>query len=181
MKWGIASLAATLLFMPVTTSANESRRHDPNDTAGVLDVKRIGHGHRGDGQVWHKVVMRNRWGRKALRGDNEIRFHFSTDREDRFDEVHASIDVQDGKLKAWIFPYVETGDSAGVGPSERIRFVRTDRYSIKIFFDKTWVDRRNRYAWSVGTDYRKRSSRRCDRSCFDYAPGNPPDRIVHRI
>ena len=176
--WGV--VVAALILSPAA-HGSEGRRHDPNDTPGALDVKRIAHGHRDGGRLWHKVVMRHPWGAKALRGDNEIRVHFSTDREDRFDEVHASIDLKDGKLGAWIFTYTEGGDYAGVGPSERIRFVRTNRYSIKIFFNKDWVDRRNRYAWSVGTRYRKRSSRRCDGGCHDYAPGDSPDRLVHRL
>ena len=89
--------------------------------------------------------------------------------------------MKDGKIGAWIFPYVEGSDYAGVGPSERIRFTRPDRHSIKIFFDKSWVDKRDRYVWSVRSWYEKRSSRNCSRGCSDYAPGTSPNRVEHKL
>ncbi len=171
-----------ILLVPLAVSANERRLSDGNDTRGPLDIKRMSHGHAGDGKLWHKVVMHGRWGVRDLRGTDEIRFHITKDREDRFDEVHASVAVKDGELRAWIFPYTEGSDYAAVGPSTRIRLVRPDARSVKIVFDESWVqNRRDRYAWSVGSDYRDRDSAHCRRSCFDYAPGSNPDRLVHDL
>ena len=181
MRRALVAVLALALLMPVPTTATEARRRDPNDIHGPLDIKRISHGHRSGDVLWHKVVMRSPWGRKALRGVGEIRFQFSTDGEDRFDEVNASIDLKDGKLKVWIFPYVEGSDYASVGPSERIRFARPNRRSIKIFFGQSWVDKRDRYVWSVNSSYMKRSSRHCARGCYDYAPGASPNRIEHKL
>lgn len=161
----------------VQASANEASTRDPGDARGPLDIKRIVYGHASGDVLWHKLVMDRRWGAKDLEGRSEIRFYFSTDGEDRYDEVHASVDLKDGKLAAWVYPYVEGSDYAGVGPSKRIRLTRSNRYSIKIFFNRSWVDRRDRYAWSAGSNYRDERCRRCD----DYAPGYDPDRLVHSI
>ena len=125
--------------------------------------------------------MHRRWGAKDLKGNDEVRFYFSYDGEDQYDEVHASVALKDGRLGAWVFSYVEGSDYASVGPSKRIRFTRPNRYSIKIFFDKGWVDKRDRYAWSVGSSYRDRDSTHCRKSCFDYAPGHNPDRLVNNL
>ena len=177
----IVTVVSVLCLVTTTALADVGSSRDPGDVRGPLDVKRISHGHgRGD-VLWHKVVMHNRWGAKDLRGNDEIRFYFSYDGEDRYDEVHALVGLKDGKLRAWVFPYVEGSDYAGVGPSERIRFKRPDRYSIKIFLDRGWVDARDRYAWSVGSRFRDRDSVNCKKSCFDYAPGHNPDRLVHDL
>jgi hypothetical protein len=174
--------ALVLLFVfAFPADATVSGGRDGNDVKGPLDIKRIVHGHGNGDLLWHKVVMHQRWGAKDLQGANEIRFYFSNDSEDRYDEVHASVDLNDGKLGAWVFPYTEGSDYANVGPSKRIRFIRPDRRTIKIFFNKSWVDRRDRYAWSVGSDFRDRDSDGCRNSCHDYAPGHDPERVEHRI
>ena len=176
----VATVALTISTTMPSAAGSKSAR-DPSDVHGPVDVRRIEHGHGDDGLLWHKVVMWNRWGAKDLHGNDEIRFHFSYDGEDRYDEVHASVAVKNGKLAAWVFPYVEGSDYASVGPSERIRFTRPTRYSVKIFFDKGWVDVRDRYVWSVGSSYRNRDSKNCREACFDYAPGNNPDRLEHNL
>lgn len=173
-----AALAISLLA-GAPTAATESRRRDPNDTPGPLDIRRIAHGHAGGGALWHKIVTYGTWGRKALQGPEIIRFQFSTDGEDRFDEVNASVDLKDGKLQAWIYPYVEGSDYAGVGPSQRIRLKRVNRRSVKIFFDRSWVDKRDRYAWSVWTSYKDKNSRHCTKTCSDRAPDR--GRLVHNL
>ena len=177
----VVVVVAVLFCAMPPASAGTSSAHDGNDVRGPLDIKRIVHGHGRGGLLWHKVVMHQAWGAKDLRGEDEIRFYFSNDREDRYDEVNASVDLKDGRLRAWVFSYVEGSDYAGIGPSKRIRFTRPDRHTIKIFFDRSWVDRRDRYAWSVGSTFRDRGSDNCRNSCFDYAPGFDPDRLVHRI
>ena len=171
----------TMLVVGVPARANEASVRDPNDARGPLDIKRIVHGHGSGGVLWHKVVMHKRWGADDLRGEDDIRFYFSNDGEDRFDEVHASVGRKKGTLAAWVFSYVEGGDHAGVGPSKRIRFTRPNRRSIKIFFDETRLDQRGRYAWSVGSSYRDKDSAECRESCFDYAPGHDPNRLVHSL
>ena len=180
VKWLIGAL---LLVMVVGYPAQATTvgARDPRDVRGPLDIRRIEHGHASGDVLWHRVVMDRRWGARHLQGDDEIRFYFSNDREDRFDEVHASVAVKDGKLAAWVFSYVEGSDYASVGPSKRIRFTRPNRNSIKIFFDKSWLDRRDRYAWSVGSTYRDRDSAGCSESCFDYSPGSNPQRLEHRL
>ena len=180
MKHSLLVALAITLLLAFPSVASESHRRDPNDAHGPLDIRRISHGHKGD-LVWHKVVMRSSWGPQALRGADQIRFQFSTDGEDRFDEVNASVDLKDGELRAWVFPYVEGSDYAGVGPSERIRLTRPDRYSVKIFFKRSWVDKRNRYAWSVSSYYKRNGSRHCENTCRDYAPGASPNRLVHNL
>lgn len=183
MKRGaVAAMAVLFLVAGTPVAADTSSRRDGNDTRGPLDIKRIAHGHTSDGKLWHKVVMHGRWGAKDLRGEDEIRFYFSNDREDRYDEVHATVALKNGKLGAWIFPYTEGSDYASVGPSERIRFVRPDRSSVKIFFDRSWMkNRTGRYTWSLGTDYKNRDSDNCARGCFDYAPGRNPNRLEHKL
>jgi hypothetical protein len=176
----VAILASAFLVAPAW--ANEGATRDPNDVRGPLDIKRITHGHRSADVLWHKVVMHNRWGADDLRGDDEIRIHISRDGEDRFDEVHISIDEKNGDLRAWIFPYTEGSDFAGVGPSERIRMTRPNPRVVKVFFEREWVqNRRNRYAWSAGSSYRDRDSAHCTRTCSDYAPGHDPERLVHNL
>ncbi len=181
MKRVAAMLLAALVLSPTPGVGSQAGRRDPNDTPGRLDIKRIAHGHKSRKVLWRKVAMHSAWGRNALRGDDEIRFMFSTDREDRYDEVHAMVALKNGKLGAWIFPYVEGSDYAGVGPSTRIRFTRPDRRSIKIFFGRGWVDGEDRYAWSLASSYKDKQSRRCDRWCNDYAPGSSPDRLEHNL
>ena len=181
MRRVLVILVSTFVALAGPTAASTSSAHDGDDVRGPLDIKRIVHGHgRGD-LLWHKVVMHQRWGAKDLEGEDEIRFYFSNDREDRYDEVHASVALKDGEMRAWVFPYVEGSDHAGVGPSKRIRLTRPDGYTVKIFFDKSWVDRRNRYAWSAGSSYRNRDSAHCRSSCHDYAPGHDPKRLVHDL
>lgn len=177
----VVVVVAVVLLGVTPTSAGTSSARDGNDAKGPLDIKRIVHGHGNGDLLWHKVVMNEGWGANDLRGDTEIRFYFSNDREDRYDEVHASVDLKDGKLAAWVFPYTEGSDYANVGPSKRIRFTRPDRRTIKIFFNKGWVDRRDRYAWSVGSSFRDRESDNCRNICFDYAPGHDPERVVHQL
>ena len=177
----VVGIVLGLLLVASPTGASRSGAGDPADVAGPLDVRRITHGHGSGDKLWHKVVMHQRWGARDLEGEDEIRFHFSYDGEDRYDEVHASVALKDGKLAAWVFPYVEGSDYANVGPSKRIRLTRPNRYSVKIFFDNGWVDARDRYAWSVGSSFRERDSERCRRACFDYAPGHNPNRLVHGL
>ena len=181
MKRCAALVLLISLFVAVPTSANEARRRDPNDTRGPLDIKYIAHGHASGKLLWHKVAMRSPWGKRALRGGNDITFGLSNDGEDRFDEVHVTVDVADGKLGAWIYGYIEGSDYAGVGESKPIKFTRPNRMTIKIFFDQSWVDRRDRYAWDLWTSYRKRGSRHCQNWCSDHAPGSSPDRLVHKL
>ena len=170
-----------LWFLALPVVAGVSSKPDPNDVRGPLDIKRIAHGHADGDTLWHKVVMHKRWGANDLKGD-EIRFYFSNDREDRYDEVHALVGLKDGKLAAWIFQYVEGSDYASVGPSTRIRLVRPSRRSVKIFFQESWMRNRNRrYAWSVGSRYGNRDSNHCREACYDYAPGRNPDRLVHNL
>jgi hypothetical protein len=171
----------TVMIIGFPAQANVTGTRDPNDVRGPLDIKRIVHGHGNGGALWHKVVMHRAWGAGDLRGEDEIRFYFSNDREDRFDEVHASVARKNGKIAAWVFPYVEGGDFASVGPSERIRFTRPTRRTVKIFFDKSWLNRRGRYAWSVGSSYRDKHSSSCRENCFDYAPRHDPERLVHDL
>jgi hypothetical protein len=180
MKVLVGAFAA-LLMVGFPAHANTAASRDGDDVRGPLDIKRIVHGHGNGGVLWHKVVMRKGWGADDLRGDDDIRFYFSNDREDRFDEVHASVARKNGKLAAWVFPYVEGGDFASVGPSKRIRYSRPNRRTIKIFFDESWLDRRGRYAWSVGSSYRDKDSSSCRETCFDYAPGHNPERLVHDL
>src|SRR5688500_19939235 len=144
-----AGIVLGLLLVASPTGASRSGVGDPADVPGPLDVRRITHGHGSGDKLWHKVVMHQRWGARDLEGEDEIRFHFSYDGEDRYDEVHASVALKDGKLAAWVFPYVEGSDYANVGPSKRIRLTRPNRYSVKIFFDKGWVDARDRLVRSV--------------------------------
>lgn len=177
----VVAAVAVLLWVTPTTSAGTSSDRDGNDVKGPLDIKRIGHGSGNGDLLWHKVVMHQAWGAKDLQGANEIRFYFSNDREDRYDEVNASVGLKDGRMAAWVFSYVEGSDYASVGPSKRIRFTRPNRYTIKIFFNMSWVDGRDRYAWSVGSSFRDRGSDNCRNSCFDYAPGFDPERLVHRF
>lgn len=177
-----ASLTAFAVLTVTPATADMSSRRDADDVHGALDIKRIVHGHTEGGKLWHKVVMWKRWGARDLAGEDEIRFYFSNDREDRYDEVHASVAVEDGKLAAWVFEYTEGSDYAGVGPSKRIRFVRPDRFSVKIFFsDDLMKNRTGRYTWSVGASYKNSDSDRCRRACFDYAPGHNPDRLEHNL
>ena len=179
--WVLAAAIALFgTWSPAT--ANVSSLGDPDDVHGPLDVRRIAHGHGSDGVLWHKLVMWKRWGANDLRGTDEIRFFFSTDREHRYDEVHASVVREDGKLAASIYEYVESSDGAGVGPAHRIRLTRPNRRSVKIFFDDKWVtNRRDRYAWSAGSSYDKADSKNCRHVCFDYSPRSNPDRLVHRL
>lgn len=181
MRWKVAVVVALLICSMPPSNASTSGSFDPNDERGPLDVKRIAHGHLDGNTLWHKIVMHGRWGPKDLKGD-EIRFYFSNDGEDRYDEVHASIGLKDGKLAAWIFSYTEGSDYASVGPSTRIRLVRPDRRSVKIFFGESWMrNRLDRYAWSVGSEFRDPDSPHCPSTCFDYAPGRNPHRLEHNL
>ena len=181
MRWKLGVLVAALLCAMPPIRANTAGSFDPNDERGPLDIKRIAHGHADSNTLWHKVVMHGRWGRNDLKGD-EIRFYFSTDDEDRYDEVHASVGLKDGELAAWIFTYTEGSDYASVGPSTRIRLTRPNARSVKIFFGESWVRNGDaRYAWSVGSEFRDRGSAHCRSLCFDYAPGRNPDRVVHQL
>ena len=177
----VAILVIAMLTAPAAWAGQASRR-DPADVRGPLDIKRIVHGHASGDVLWHKVVMHRGWGARDLRGDDEIRLHLSRDGEDRFDEVHISIDEKRGALRAWIFPYTEGSDFAGVGPSERIRLTKPNRRTVKVFFDRGWVqNHRDRYTWSAGSSYRDRDSKNCRKVCFDYAPGHDPERLVHNL
>ena len=180
--WLLTATVAIAFGILAPATANVSSIGDPDDVHGPLDIRRIVHGHGNNGVLWHKLVMWNRWGANDLRGTDEIRFFFSTDGEDRYDEVHASVVREDGKLAASIYEYVESGDGAGVGQAHRIRFTRPNRRSVKIFFDAKWVmNHRDRYAWSAGSSYEKADSKNCRHVCFDYSPRSNPDRLFHRL
>ena len=177
MRFRPAAVALAIAFLlPGSSLGSVAGDRDPDDTRGPLDIRRIVHGHTDDGQLWHKVIMWKRWGAKDLAGQDEIRFEFSNDREDRYDEVNASVALKDGELRAWVFPYTEGSDYAGVGPSTRIRLARPNRYTVTIFFGKKWVDGRGRYVWSVGSSYKDPDSDNCRRYCSDRT-----DRFEHNL
>ena len=173
----LIGIALLVVLVPWPAAASIDGHRDPNDVRGPLDIRRIVHGHTSDGKVWHKVVMRHRWGARDLEGQDEIRFHFSTDREDRYDEVNATVALKDGKLNARVFPYTEGSDYAAVGPSTQIDFRRSDRFTVTIIFGKKWVDGRNdRYVWSVTSRYKDPDSENCRSYCRDGT-----ERLAHNL
>ena len=174
----VAALVLAVASFAIPAAADMSSKRDPADARGPFDIKRISHGHASSDVLWHKVVMHRRWGADDLHGD-EIVFHISTDGERRYDEVRASVGLEDGRLAVRIYELTEGSDYEIAGPSKRIRFKRPDARTIKIFFNKSWV--RDSYAWSVSTQYRDRRSANCERHCFDHAPGRNPDRLEHRL
>ena len=175
----ILALVVAVATFATPAAADMTSMADPSDTRGPLDIKRISHGHATRDVLWHKLVMYRRWGAKDLTGD-EIVFHISTDGEDRYDEVRASVGVEEGRLAVRIYEFTEGSDYGIAGPSKRIRFKRPDHRTIKVFFNESWVKGRS-YAWSVSSQYRDRGSAHCSNHCFDYAPGRNPNRLRHRL
>src|SRR5687767_3955540 len=101
-RFAVAGVLA-LLLIATPASGNTTRLHDPNDTAGKLDVKLVIQGHRsastGPDLLRHRFTMHARWRKRALnRENNFINLFFDTD-EDKGFERRLNIDERNGELR----------------------------------------------------------------------------------
>ena len=177
---GVGVVAAGLILVQ-GAGADTISVADPNDTAGRLDIRSVGHGHTRTGKAYlHPVRMHRAWANNVLEGRSDIALWFSTDREDRFAEYRASIDVnRDGELRACFHGYSEFSDGAGVGPCDWVPVRRPTARSVVVQIPRDALG--NSYKWYAATSYRQPESIRCSRRwCYDEAPdGTGRGRIPH--
>lgn len=175
----IGSLLVMVLMMAPAT-ADTQAFPDPDDTAGRLDIVSLRHGHSDNG-LWHSLTMQRAWHGRALRGQGSYLYiWFSTDNEDAYAERRIWIDFRDGRLIAGVEHYDEISDGAGVSPIRRLRLIRPNRKTVKVFFRSRDLGRGvTSYKWSAFSSYRHPDREACGR-CFDEAPeGAGRGRITH--
>lgn len=184
MKGLIWAVVVMILGAPTPARSDVKKAYDPNDTHGVLDVRRVSHGHR-DGKrlLSHRVDMFEPWKARRLTDETRILLWFSTDREDKYVERRVAIYFAGGHLAGSIEKYDESSDSASVSVlSKNLRVTRPTRRSVKVFVPRRYLNPdMSRYKWSASTFYKFRRSRHCRRTlCQDGAP-NDGKWIVHRL
>ena len=180
----LVTASVTVALGASPAAADALRARDANDARGRFDMRSVSHRHgRKPGVLVHRIGFYQPWRTSRLRGPgNYIWVWFSTDKEDRYAEDRAIVDVRQGKLGAWIEPYEEGSDYAAIGPPTQIRVRRADRRSVTIAFPARLLRRGlKRYSWSASTSYRASDSTRCALApCTDSAPaGSKRGRVVH--
>lgn len=179
----VAALASLALVVPA--EATTKSVSDPNDADGKLDIATVVHGHgRTNNILQHRIKMRETWKSRVLSNyRSSIEVWFSTDDEDRFGEQRAIIEYQNERLTACLQIYEEEGDAATVGPCKEIRVWRGGPRRVVIAFDKSLLEVKSAYKWSVTTFFFRSSSTNCSSNeCEDSAPRNRGrGQIIHRI
>jgi hypothetical protein len=141
----IIAAGAVVLAVVGTSSADTTRLNDPNDTRGKLDVKHAVQGHRGISEtrmIRHRLTMRGRWNRRALKPRNNfIVFFFETD-DDKGFERRLDIDFKGTRLRAKMETWLSL-KKVGIAT-----LWRPNRKSITVAFPLDWLGKDvDAYRW----------------------------------
>jgi hypothetical protein len=147
----IIAVGAAVLTLAGTSSADTTRLSDPNDTRGKLDVKYAVQGHRLISKVRmirHRLTMRGRWNRRALKPRNNfINFFFDTD-DDKGFERRLNIAFRGARLRAKMQTW-RSLKKVGIA-----KLWRPNRRSITVAFPEAWLGKNvDAYRWIGFANY----------------------------
>lgn len=167
--WLVLALMAALVAATFLSPADAKTRslHDPNDTSGRFDVRRISSS--SDGRfIDHRIVTYERWPTKFLRHSRtEFSLWFDRNSNGKIDHV-CYIYYRDGKLQASWNTYSGGSDYAGIGYVTNLDVDRADRRSVDVQIGKRRL--RDSYQWYVTSSFKNKSGPCKKRACQDRAP-----------
>jgi hypothetical protein len=170
MRAGIAALLVIPLLAG-TALGDVVTRRDPKDTPGRLDIRRISHGHAGDGAVVHTISTYRRFPSRLLKGRGGAFgvFLFDPD-EERIRLV--VVRWRNGRLRAPVFDW----DDGRVGTA---RVSRPNPRTVRLVIPKGALGSLGEapgYSWFAVSMYRDGGA--CKHWCEDVAPNRRPIRHV---
>jgi hypothetical protein len=160
----LATVVLGALALPLLALASHIVVHDPNDTRGRLDVRRV-EVHRKWRPRW-TVVTWSGWRVRAIFDRGYVLVRLDTFHTERFD-YYALVRSIGSRMKATLFRDRRWRSDIPLGP---LPVSRPDRSSVKvpIRLSKLRFGRSRRYyRWTVETIFTNRS---CPNTCFDHAP-----------
>lgn len=173
--------------------ADRAGLSDPDDARGLLDIKRISHGHDDRGRLVHTVRTFARWRTNELPSNDEnsvgILFESSSDTfgSDRFIWIRRS---QQGRLYAKLYRVLTHPNGEFL---RRVPVWRPDRRSVRVAVHPKFLGRRfaDGYRWRAITSFEKGNSGPCREdnvassfpagNCRDAAPRNRTRGLRHNL
>jgi hypothetical protein len=165
---GIAGLATGVVLLPLAQGTVQVKVGDPNDTTGVLDVRRVAGGR--PMRALFRVSTYARWSPKKIQDHGFVLVFLDTMPGRRFDYYVLARSNGRGMVAALYRDRTGKRD-------RRLRSVpawRPDRRSVTVrvrLGKLRWPRRRDHYRWFAQTLY---TSGKCRRVCFDVAPNGSP-------
>jgi hypothetical protein len=161
--WATLVLTLALVLVPaVPGMADEGFRTDPRDTPGRLDLRRIGHAHRGGDELVHRITTYRRFPSSILTGRTVIGMVL-------WDANSAEIWVitirwRRDALRAIIYHFEDDGNLARSGKAE---VSRPNRKTVKVIVSEDQIANPSRYLWQVFASFRATPRCREEQACFD--------------
>ena len=175
MRKGLAAVIAVILggviLVPLFAGAEAESYPDPNDTRGLMDVKRVEV--LGTDRVRYKIVTFARWKAADVRDRGYVIVYFDTFGNSRFD-YYALVRSTGSKMQATLWRDRTRKKDYKVA---RLSTWRTGRQSVSVrvpIAQMRWPQKRAFYRWRVQTLF---TGRRCRRVCFDLVPNGGAVRV----
>jgi hypothetical protein len=167
-----------LALVQAPAAADVVTRKDPKDTAGRLDIRRVSHGHAGEGAVTHTITTYRRFASRLLRPHGKatgvLQLWIDGDSDDGWWARQVVVQWRNGRLRAPIFD-AETQRRVG-----RAKVTRPNRRSVKVAIKLSHLGdlgESREYFWMAVSDFWNQT--RCKSSCWDFAPNHRT--IRHRL
>ena len=156
---------------------------DGNDTPGRLDIRRIVHGHRLQGEhrlTRHRLSTHRHWYTRHLRGDLSFLNMFLNTDGDKRPERRLTIDVRKKNLLARMDRY-PSGKRVGY-----TKVWRPNKWSVSVAFPESFLGQGiTAYKWNANSFFHTSGDGPCGiptdvvRTCADRAPNR--GQIKHRL
>jgi hypothetical protein len=169
-------LVCALVVVPA--GADDAAESDPNDSAGVLDVAAVGHGHatvNGKHKLQHTIETYESWNLSDINSNDSLQIEFQLPGNNRTSppERLIVINEKNGELKAKIY------DTRGDPPRflANLSLSRPTTDSVVVTFAKKWLRKGlDHYKYRVFAYFEKRGTA-CHRpeGCSDDAPDARPN------
>ena len=156
-------MTVALVLVPAAPGiADEGFRTDPRDTPGRLDLRRIGHAHRGDGGLVHRITTYRRFASSVLTGRTVVGMVLQ-DAND-FELRIITIRWRRDALQAVIYRFDDDGSFLRSGKAE---VSRPNRKTLKVVVTEDQIGNPSRYLWRVFSSFRATPRCREEQACFD--------------
>jgi hypothetical protein len=165
---GLAAAVTGAVLLPLAQGSVQVGSRDPNDTRGVLDVRRIDGGRRM--RAVFRVRTYSRWSPRRIQDHGFVLIFLDTIPGRRFD-YYVLARSKGREMVAVLYRDLTSKRD------RRMRSVpvwRPDRRSVSVrvrLAKLRWPRKRDNYRWFAQTLY---TSDKCRRVCFDVAPNGPP-------
>jgi hypothetical protein len=156
-------MVAALVLVPAAPGiADEGFRTDPRDTPGRLDLRRIGHAHRADDALVHRITTYRRFDSSILTGRTVVGMVLW---DANSDEVRIiTIRWRRDALRAIIYRFEDDGSLLRSGKAE---VSRPNRKTLKVVVTEDQIGNPSRYLWQVFASFRATPRCREEQACFD--------------